>query len=157
QQLNQSVEELERVKAELEQQSHERKGVEAELRRHKDSAKAAAEQSAVALKEKQDWCALMEEAMRGLRREGDELSQQLKESAEGLEPVKVELQQQSQERQRIDTERQALEAELHREQDAARAAAEQSAAALKEKVDRCVHLEEELAGLRPVCRELQRQ
>jgi chromosome segregation ATPase len=157
QQLNQSVEELERVKAELEQQSLERQSVEGELRRHKDSAKAAAEQSAVALKEKQDWCALLEEEMAGLRREGDELRQQLKQSAEGLEPVKAELEQQSQERQRIETERQAMEAELHRQQDAANTAAKQSAAALKEKEDHCAHLEEELAGLRPVCRELQRQ
>jgi chromosome segregation ATPase len=150
QQLHQSVLDLERAKADFQQQLQERQRAETELCEQLDAAKAAGELSAIDLKEKVGRCGLLEEALTGVRQVRDDLLQQQRRNEADLERVRTELQQLSQERQQV-------EAELCEQLDAAKAAADQNANALKDKAGRCARLEEELAGLRQVREELDRE
>jgi hypothetical protein len=135
--------ELERVKAELQQQFRERQQVEADLSEQLNATKAAADRSATVLEEKSTRCSLLEEALLGVRQVRTELEQQQRQNAAELERARAELQQQSQERQHA-------ESTLREELNDARVSAEQSTIALKEKESRCAELQEELIGVRQV-------
>jgi chromosome segregation ATPase len=142
-QQRQDAANLERVRAESQQQSQERQQTEADLRAKLDAATAAAEKNAVELTQSENRCVQLEEEIAGLRPMCAELQTQLHQSVQDLERARAGFQRQSQDRQR-------LEAELRIKFEAAKATAEQN-------TSRCTQLEEELAGLRPMCAELQQQ
>jgi DNA-binding response OmpR family regulator len=161
--------ELDRVKAELEQQTAERARLESEWREQLSAATAVAGQTEALLKEKEAWSHMLEEELAALRKSRDELqgkfaagqeaaakSQQEIEdlqklqcqSIADLDRAKTELEQQTAERAR-------LESEWREQLNTAKAAAGQMEALLKENEARCRQLEEELAGLRQVRDDLQ--
>jgi chromosome segregation ATPase len=88
-----SAEELDRAKAEFQQQCHERERVEEDLRKHIDVSDSAAESTASALKEQEGRLMILESELVKVRRARDEFEQLQIQAATELERVRTELQQ----------------------------------------------------------------
>jgi CheY-like chemotaxis protein len=153
--LRQSTAALEHAKASLEQESVERARLESQTRKQLNAAKVLIGQTETVLKENEARCSRLEEELAGLRRERDELQtkfvaeqQAAGKSQHELKELKTNLENQSAQRVRLETE--------WREQlDAAKATAGQKEMVLKEREARCGQLEKDLAGLQQVHDEVQ--
>lgn len=159
--LSQATEELALAQSQLEQQTAERRRLETELRKQAELADAATRHAEVTQKQNQERCRLLEQDLAGLRQAREELAgkfareqqivadtqkrtQELEKELAGaateLECTKAELEKQTGERAR-------LESELHQQAAAAAAATREATAIQKQNQDRCRQLEQELAGL----------
>jgi len=147
-QLRQTVAELEQIKAELQIQSQERGGTEAELRAQLDAARSAAVQAeSVYRQEEASRRTRFDEELAGLRRIADELNLKLEteqnataESARRSEELQGRLRETTSELERVKAELQTqagahgTETELREQLSAATAAAEEAKKAFKEKL-----------------------
>lgn len=164
-----NVAELERVKAELDEQVAQRKRQESEWREQLTTAKAAAEKAEAAWLEEAERGKHFEDQLSKLRQERDgfssklaaeeqtaaetkrrneELESQLRANTGELEQIKRKLAEQS-------SERGSAQTHLQEELDAAKAAAEKAEAGHKEEVGRCLRLEAELSSVAKMRDELQ--
>src|SRR5262249_23531846 len=141
QQKNEGASELEDIRAELEGQSQEHQRTESDLRAKFEAANSTAEQTASALREKEEECTRLQGELAWANEIRDELERHKQSSAEELDRVKAEFQQQSHERERV-------EADLRKHLDVSDSAAESTASALKEQEGRLMILESELVKVR---------
>lgn len=166
--LGQATTDLAQAQSQLEQQTAERRRLESELRKQAELADSATRHAEVTQKQSQERCRLLEQDLAGLRQAREELTgefarqqqivadtqkriQELEKDLGGahteLERTKAELDKQTSERTR-------LESELQRQAAAATSAAQEAFAVQKQSQDRCRQLEQDLAGLVEVREEL---
>jgi len=159
--LAQTASELERAKAGSQQQSAERTRLETELREQLNTARATGGKTEAALKEREAWCRELETEVEGLQksveglqsrltstqqvaeksqRDNKDLESRLTQTASELERAKAGVQQQSSERNRLETE-------LREQLTVAKEMAGKAETALKDKETWCGDLEKELANL----------
>ena len=162
---------LEHIKSDLDKHAEDQARLQSELHAQQNAAKAAAEQAQAALNEKTAQCNQFENELASLRQLRDELNGKLtleQQAAAEFRGRNQELESRLHdhaaelERLMANTERGAneltrLESELHAQQNAAKAAAEQAQAALNEKLAQCSQFENELTSLRQVRDELHGQ
>jgi CheY-like chemotaxis protein len=167
--LRQSTAALEQAKAGLEQESAERSRIESQWREQLNEARTLLGQTEGVIKEKEARCGQLEKELAELRQGRDDLQnklkveqqataklqQEVKEVQERLRQGTAELESSKAALEKQSAERTRLEAEWREQLNAAKAAAGQTEAALKEKVAQSGQLEKELAGLRQVRDELQ--
>jgi chromosome segregation ATPase/CheY-like chemotaxis protein len=156
--LRENSSELERVKADAEKHAAEQARLESELQTQLDEANSAAEQAEAALKEKASQCSQFEVQLATLERLRDELGGKLAteqqaaaESKQRSQDLEKRLQESAAELERVKAERDnqaeaqaRLESELRSQLDAAKASAEQAAAALNEQTAQNRGFEERL-------------
>ncbi len=167
--LRQSTAGLEKAKAGLEQESVERSRIESQWRQQLSEARALLGQTEGVIKEKEVRCGQLEKELAELRQVRDDLQnklkveqqttvksqQEIKEVQDRLRQGTAELESTKAALEKQSAERTRLEGEWREQLNAAKAAASQTEATLKEKVAQSGQLEKELAGIRQIRDELQ--
>jgi DNA-binding response OmpR family regulator len=149
-QLQHATNELQSTRSGASSDAADRARVESELREQIIAANLAADKTSAALKEKEEWCVVLEKEIAPLRKLGETLTQQSTVMGVELEKARTETQREVAERTRI-------ESDLRSQLTAAAKQSEQANARAKEQEERAHALQQEIATLRPAHDQVQQK